>query len=222
MISEMNTEVDLLRIKSIAEEFTIQSIGTTIPKNMCFLTCYPLLLFLKIRGVDASLNRGEYNNDKYKKAHHYWLNLDEYKGIILDPTIRQFEENIEPVYIGKITHNYTLDIHPFNAWFSVTYNIWEKPLLDTHNIIPLPPEIKQKAILYNLKAAIVLNNEIEQMATGSKEKFMQWDLVMDYFSAINTFLINKLKNDVNFINDLKSVLSEGFNNLLSKAIDSKA
>ena len=45
----------------------------------------------------------------YDGIRHFWLIVNGYENIIIDPTIRRFKPQIEPIYIGSLTSEYTAD-----------------------------------------------------------------------------------------------------------------
>jgi len=83
-------------LKATVARFTEPTIGDESPKNLCFCTCFPLLLFLKTNNINCSLTGGDYNGIR-----HFWLTVNGYDNVIIDPTIRQF----------KTHFNYKINFH---------------------------------------------------------------------------------------------------------------
>jgi hypothetical protein len=106
MIQSYIRKKDLIA-KNAAKWFTKKVLGKTSPKCMCFAICYPLSLLLESKQIKSSIKNGPYFLTPTKFTHHYWLQLDHGKKLILDPTIRQFEKNSPVVYLGIQTEKYS-------------------------------------------------------------------------------------------------------------------
>ena len=71
------TKEDKIRIKSLVKSFTDKSLGSNSPSGMCFLTCYPLSIFLTIKGIKNSIKIGSYETITNGSFHHSWINLED-------------------------------------------------------------------------------------------------------------------------------------------------
>ena len=208
------------KIKKIVNEFTSQAIGTVNPEGMCFLTCFPISILLDIEQVGNTISCGyAYRNNSL--VNHCWITLNN-EGIIIDPTIRQFDSNIESIYIGKINDNeVTKKYVPFNVtyqeWFVNTHKIWAEPLINKQpRTFIREPEFENKMILSNIKTATILYSYILKMeSTAQIMSSFKCDL---YYSPIFKFLKDKSESDNNFIFNLKNEMPQAFNLLLSKAL----
>lgn len=153
---------------------------------------------------------------------HIWLTLDN-EGTILDPTIRQFDYNMESVYLGKLTENevtkkYIPEKRLYEELFKSTYGIWKEPLIDKQPRTYIRPEgFEDKMNLLNIRTASVLYDYIEKIP--SNEVFIQKNKCKKYFSPIFTFLRDKLYSDKAFVDKLKNSMPNSFEALLSKALN---
>ena len=120
--------------KKLTEDFISESIKTEDPAGLCFATSFPLLIYLATKQIKSRLKTGkvpkEMPHDPNFKVDHYLLQIDS-DGTILDPTIQQFNKDVEPIYIGKpidseVTNKYKLCDLPINSWFQQTYDSWRK------------------------------------------------------------------------------------------------
>lgn len=152
---------------------------------------------------------------------HFWLGLDD-DGTIIDPTIRQFDEIIKTVYVGKvlcnnITRQFIQIESPIEEWFRPQYNLWAEPLIDRQprTYSERPKGFEDRINFLNIKTATVLYNYIEKAQL--KERIIETKKFKCYFSPIFKFLNDKANSDINFIDSLKDLMPEGFNLLLSKA-----
>lgn len=209
---------DIDTIKKIAEEFTSRTFGTEIPHNLCFSTCFPLSILLDSKQLKNSLTCGDYG-----AIRHFWLTLDS-EGTILDPTIRQFNKKIGPVYIGKLTENTTTEKFipikaSINEWFKPQYSIWAEPLIDKQprTCNDRPEGFEERMNLMNIRTATVLNNYIETMPL--KSEIIKTNKYKYYFSPIFKFLKDKSNADENFINSMQILMPKNFNLLVSNALD---
>jgi hypothetical protein len=91
------------KIKELVNEFTSQTFGTEIPEGLCFSTCFPISILLYIKQIKNTISCSEVPKNNSTLT-HVWLTLDN-EDTILDPTIRQFDPNMESTYIGKLSEN---------------------------------------------------------------------------------------------------------------------
>lgn len=190
-------------IKKLAEDFTSQSFGNSIPEDFCYTTCQPLSLLFEHLQIKHKLTPGKYEN-----LDHFWLTLDD-NVTILDPTFRQFETNWIGAYCdhpnkNEITKKYIaeeLEWQPLAL--ENAYDDWKKQLANTQEELSRIREM-------NVITAYVLDKEInkplDQLPENSK----------DYFRQISLFLQNKLHNDKGFIERLKQTKPRDFISFLEK------
>ncbi len=100
------SEDEKKRIEDLIKYITEETIGSNDPSGFGFSTSIALSIYLKVNNIDTSIQAGIYNN-----LNHFWLSLDNYPGVIIDATIKQFDSNQLPIYIGekyanKITEQY--------------------------------------------------------------------------------------------------------------------
>ncbi len=209
------SETEKNRIRGLVEKITKHSIGSEIPHGFCFSTSYALSIYFKIKELKHSIKGG-----KFKKIDHFWLSLDEYKDVIVDATIKQFDENQYPIYIGtknnnEITKQYVQEDHSFNDWCDL-YKTWCEPLLDENYTISRPQELKEKVVFNTFIAASILNSEIEQM--NSKIEFIRSYRYKFYFEPIYKGLSEKWSKNKKLINKLQNKLPDEFNRFLTKVM----
>lgn len=204
-------------IKKLAEEFTSLTFGNDIPYNFCFLTCFPLSILFDFRKINHTISCGDYSLNS-KNTPHVWLTLDN-EGIILDPTIRQFDMSLESVYIGKLTENYVPVAGTFKEWFDNSYQTWTAPLLNTLPRTPRTEGFEEITNLQNIKTASILYKYLG--ALGNSDEFIKNSKCKFYFTPIFKFLQDKINSDNSYINMLHSSMPKDFEILLSKALSSK-
>ncbi len=198
-------------LKATVARFTEPTIGEECPKNLCFCACFPLLLFLKINDMHCSLTGGDYNGIR-----HFWLTVNGYENIIIDPTIRQFKPQVEPIYIGSMTSEYTPDTTSFNETFLWAFKFWAEPILDRPRSHQVKPKwVEERTNFYNVKFAMVLNQEISQKKSETITMFHN-RLCKLYFGTILKFLKYKTQNDQDYIRNLRATLPQNFENLLNQ------
>ncbi len=198
-------------LKATVARFTEPTIGEECPKNLCFCACFPLLLFLKINDMHCSLTGGDYNGIR-----HFWLTVNGYENIIIDPTIRQFKPQVEPIYIGSMTSEYTPDTTSFNETFSWAFKFWAEPILDRPRSHRVKPKwVEERTNFYNVKFAMILNQEISQKKSETITMFHN-RLYKLYFGTILKFLKYKTQNDQDYIRNLRATLPQNFENLLNQ------
>jgi hypothetical protein len=212
-------QMDRDRIKEMVNEFTSQTFGAEIPEGLCFSTCFPISILLDMNQINNSISCGEAPNNNII-VNHCWLTLDD-EETILDPTIRQFDSNIESTYIGKlianeVTKKYVPVKTSYQEWFDTAYNIWAEPFIDKQpRTFQREPGYEDKMNKLNIKTATILYSYILEMA--SKDQFMSSFKCERYFSPILTFLKDKLNTDKNYIYSMTEDMPEGFNLLLLRA-----
>jgi hypothetical protein len=206
-------------IKKLVNEFTSQTIGLENPEGLCFLTCFPISILLEIHQIHNSISCGDApKNNSF--VNHCWITLDNEETII-DPTIRQFDSNMESTYIGKLEENkVTKKYIPINAhyqeWFVTAYNNWAEPLIGKQPRTYREPGFENKMNLINIKTAIVLYSYISKMET--KNQIMSSFKCYRYFSPIFKFIKDKSETDSKFILNLKDEMPKNFDLLLSIAL----
>lgn len=158
------TKEDRLRIKNLAENFTRSTLGETDPEHMCFTICYPLHLHLMNNGFNNSLSGGTYQNTS-----HYWLSLEDDDKTIVDPTIRQFNNNEPSVFIGEKPKDYP---DGSKYVFAESYQCWLNGLLGKRS--RLPEGFVEKLISVNLKALSILITETDPQIFSSHLQFKMY------------------------------------------------
>ena len=198
-------------LKATVARFTEPTIGEECPKNLCFCACFPLQLFLKINNIHCSLTGGDYNGIR-----HFWLTVNGYDNVIIDPTIRQFKPQAEPIYIGSMTSEYSPDTTSFNETFSWAFKFWAEPILDRLRSHQEKPKwVEERTNFYNLKFAMMLHQEISQKK--SETITMRHNrLCKLYFGTILKFLKAKTQKDQDYIRNLRATLPQSFENLLNQ------
>ncbi len=191
--------------------FTEPTIGDECPKHLCFSTCFPLMLFLKINDVNCSLTGGSCMGIR-----HFWVTLNEYDNVIIDPTIKQFNPLADPVYIGGLTNDYTPDDVLFNETFYWAFKFWAEPLLDRPRSHQEKPKwVEERTNFYNVKFATILYQEIARKPP-EKITIHHNRLCKLYFRTIFKFLKLKTEKDQDYIRNLKATLPQSFDELLNQ------
>ncbi len=199
-------------LRATVARFTVPTIGEECPKNLCFCTCFPLMLFLKINDVNCSLTGGDFNGTR-----HFWITINEYENVIIDPTIQQFKPLVDSIYIGPLTKEYTQDNAPFMETFLWAFKFWVEPILDRPRSHQEKPRwVEERTNFFNVKFAMILNQEISQKKSETVI-FHHNRLCKLYFRTILKFLIVKIQKDQDYIRNLQVVLPQAFEKLLNQA-----
>ena len=199
-------------LRATVARFTVPTIGEECPKNLCFCTCFPLMLFLKINDINCSLTGGDFNGTR-----HFWITINEYENVIIDPTIQQFKPLVDSIYIGPLTKEYTQDNAPFKETFLWAFKFWVEPILDRPRSHQEKPRwVEERTNFFNVKFAMILNQEISQKKSETVI-FHQNRLCKLYFRTILKFLIVKIQKDQDYIRNLQVVLPQAFEKLLNQA-----
>lgn len=191
--------------------FTEPTIGDECPKHLCFSTCFPLMLFLKINDVNCSLTGGSCMGIR-----HFWVTLNEYDNVIIDPTIKQFKPLADPIYIGSLTSEYKSDTVSFNETFYWAFKFWAEPLLDRPRSHEEKPKgVEERTNFYNVKFATILNQEISRK-NPAKIALLHNRLCKLYFRTILKFLKLKTEKDQDYIRNLRATLPQCIDELLNQ------
>lgn len=208
------------KIKDWVNEFISQTFGSEIPDWLCFSTCFPISILLDINQIKNTISCGVVPKNN-STVTHFWLTLDN-DGTILDPTIRQFDPNMESTYIGKLTENevtkmYVPEKRTFEEWFDSSYVVWTEPLIDKKpRTFQRQPGFEDKLNILNIKTATVLYSFISKMEANNQ--IMSSFKCQLYYSPIFKFLKDKSETDKYFIIKLKDEMPKDFNLLLSIAL----
>lgn len=213
------SETERNRIKRLVENITDHFVDYEKPQGFCFLTSYALSIYLKIKQVNCTLTGGKFNG-----RDHFWLKLNDYKDIIIDATIKQFEEYEleDPIYIdrkddNKTTKQYEEKSYCPNDWIHF-YGIWREPLLDKFYLIPRSEEFKEKTVINIFVTAAIINSEIEQL---EEEEFIKsYYSYKLYFDPIYQGLRDKWSKNEKIVKYLQNKLPEEFKRILTKALNS--
>ena len=208
------------RITELVNEFTKQTLGTEIPEGLAFSTCFPLSIFLDLHQITTSISCGEASKNS-SIVTHCWLTLD-HEGLIIDPTIRQFDPTMESTYIGKlsanaITKKYVPLKTSYQDWFASVYNIWAEPLIDKQpRTFKREPAFEDKMNMINIKTATILYSYILKMT--AKNECMSLSKCERYFSPIFKFLQDKSKIDKKYMLTLTEKMPKDFHLLFARAL----
>lgn len=195
---------------------TLESIGSAEPSGFCFSTSIALSIYLRINNINTSIEAGIYNN-----VNHFWLSLDNYPGIIIDATIKQFGSNESDIYIGKkelnkITEGYKQKSYDLIEWLNI-YGIWRESIIDRDYRIPRSDDFKEKVVINSFISAAIINYEIEQM--DHKIDFFDTYFFKFYFSTILQGLREKWSKNENVVKILLDNQQDKFEKLLNKALN---
>jgi hypothetical protein len=193
----LNTEKN--KINNLSETFKNYIHLDQIAQGFCFTVCYHLQFHLNVNGFNSSIVAGHYDSEG-----HYWLKLDDYNEIIVDPTITQFEnyKEIDKTYIGKSDKHKAYD---FQCEIILgARNIWKEKIIkeSLNNNLHL--------LIINLKAATKIINE-----NGAKiPKIKEYSAYYDDIKQILTELENKIH-----IDKLTSTLPKSFLDIKNKMLN---
>ena len=151
-------DINYKLIKEIAEDFVYQSYKNDIPDGYCFSLCYPLSVLFSLMGIEHEITFGKASKNNIELS-HFWINFVS-NGIILDPTIKQFNEAESSVFLGDIhknetTKKYIKIEHIGEEEFSQTLDMWADLLFQHNHRRPLPIDLENKLITLNIAAAEV-------------------------------------------------------------------
>jgi len=203
-------------LKTMVERFTNYSIGNINPKGFCFSTSFVLSIYLQSQNIANSIIEGSMNN-----APHFWIRLMEYEDLIIDATIKQYDESQPLIYVGKKTENditkeYIPVVSSFNEMVQM-YSNWCNPKRDQYDE-PRPTDLTRKLVLNNLINASILIFEIEKLNTSDKFNIVNSPLLKLYINPILRGLKGELINDEKLIGEIKKLVGQEFDVLLSKVI----
>ena len=152
----------------------------------------------------------------YNGIRHFWLTVNGYDNVIIDPTIRQFKPQVKPIYIGSMTSEYTPDTTSFNETFSWAFKFWAEPILDRPRSHQEKPKwVEERTNFFNVKFAMMLHQEISQKNPETITMHHN-RLCKLYFGTILKFLKAKTQKDQDFIRNLRETLPQSFENLLNQ------
>jgi len=176
-------------IKEIAEDFVFQTYKNEIPDGYCFSLCYPLSVLFSLLGIEHEITFGTAKKHNVEVS-HFWITLN-VNGIILDPTIKQFNHNESCVYLGDIQKNETtkrykiIDITQDEA-FPKTYDKWAELLFQDNKRRSLPVALEKNLITINVAASQVLFFYLDKY--GLKEILLKSTFGLSYFKPISFIL----------------------------------
>lgn len=210
------SEQEKANFVTLVERFTNYSIRNTNPKGFCFSTSFVLSIYLQSQNIGNSIVEGNMNN-----APHFWIRLMEYEDLIIDATIRQYDESQPQIYIGKksendITKEYITVVSSFNEMVQM-YSNWCNPKRDQYDE-PRPTNLTRKLVLNNLINASILFFEIEKLNTSDKFNIVSSPLLKLYINPILRGLKSEWINDEKLIGEIKKLVGQEFDVLLSKII----
>ena len=178
-------------IKEIAEDFVFQTYNNEIPDGYCFSLCYPLSILFSLMEIEHEITIGKSRKNNIELS-HFWITFDN-NGIILDPTIKQFNQNESSVYLGDIQKNETTNRYikienKGDENFPNIYELWANLLYQHKHRIPLPIDLEKKLITLNVAASQVLFYYINKL--GLKEMLLKSKYGLSYFKPIS-FVFNQ-------------------------------
>ena len=184
-------------LKEISEDFVSQTYQGQIPDGYCFSLCYPLSVLFTLMEIKHELTFGKSIKNNMEVS-HFWITLD-HNETILDPTIKEFNPNELPVYLGHIQENETtckyIKIEDIgDQVFSQTYELWAEPLLQNKPLMHLPEALENKLISFNVAAAYVLMSYIHKL--GLNQKLLNSGYAVSYFKPISAVLKNNYPIDL--------------------------
>jgi len=184
-------------LKEISEDFVSQTYQNQIPDGYCFSLCYSLSVLFSLMEIKHELTFGKSIKNNIEIS-HFWITLDN-NVTILDPTIKQFNPNELPVYLGQIQENETTSKYIKNKnigdqAFAQTYELWAAPMFQDKAIRQLPPNLENKFISFNVATAYVLMSYIHKL--DLKNKLLNCSDALSYFKPISAALINNYPIDV--------------------------
>ncbi len=185
-------------IKEIAEDFVFQTYNNEIPDGYCFSLCYPLSILFSLMEIEHEITIGKSRKNNIEVS-HFWITFDN-NGIILDPAIKQFNQNESSVYLGDIQKNETTNRYikienNGDEIFPNIYKLWADLLYQHKHRIPLPIDLEKKLITLNVTASQVLFYYINKLAL--KEMLLKSKYGLSYFKPIS--FVFKQKNLVDEI-----------------------
>jgi hypothetical protein len=209
------TEEEKNRIEDLIKYITEESIGSNDSSGLSLSTSIAVSIYLKINNINASIHSGIYNN-----YDHFWLSLDDYPGIIIDATIKQFDSNESPIYIGEkdangITKQYQSRCYDLIKWLNI-YCIWREPIIDKSYEVPRSDEFKEKVVIHSFTAASIINHAIDQLE--DKTVFFETYFFKFYFATIYQGLREKWSKNEKIVQILHDRQNDKFENLLKKAL----
>lgn len=176
-------------IKHLSSEFVKKSYGNENPEGYCFSICYSISVLFSLLNIKHEITVGTAKGNN-RTSVHFWLTID-LKGTILDPTIRQFDSKLEPIYLGHINSNTAIDEYTnirtlSGCEFKSAYFFWASPLFQSTDKIPITKELEYKLGLLNIKAAITNLYFIEKF--GVIEILSKSMYAKKYFEPIVTYI----------------------------------
>lgn len=176
-------------IKEIAEDFVFQTYKNEIPNGYGFSLCYPLSVLFSLLEIEHEITFGT-SKKHIVEVSHFWITLN-INGIILDPTIKQFNHNESSVYLGDIQKNETtkrykiIEISRDEA-FPKIYDKWAELIFQDNKRRSLPVALENKLITLNVAASQVLFFYMDKY--GLKEKLLKSNYGLLYFKPISYIL----------------------------------
>lgn len=181
MLQKIKPE-DKKKITNLCEEFLNLIPSNKSLQGFCFTICYPLSLYLSYKGFKNSLSLGSYDG-----IPHYWINLDSYDNIIVDPTVTQFESYLgnDKTYIDlKDSHYYQVDDF-INIRIQQARDCWKKKIPNNFDLL-----------VVNMKAALMVLNETKNTELSKTNQYEIYHQdIKEIIKSINKEqLINCLKS----------------------------
>lgn len=207
------------RIKGLVENITRHFDDFENPRGHCFSLSYALSVYFKMKYINCSIKGGKYDNSIID---HFWLSLNDYQDIIVDATIKQFEQSEKSIYIDPkslnvTTRKYNEKIYSLNDWLNL-YAIWREPIFDKFYLISRTQECKEDFVKKIFIAASIIYSEIEQLDSDDKTNFLQTYEYKFYFGPIFTGLRDIWSKDDKMVAYLLDKLPNEFQKILTKSL----
>jgi len=187
-----------------------------LPNHKCFCVSYPLSLYLNMyKNYENELICSFLNYPTLTTKLHYWIELN--TGVIVDITIDQFSNQL-PIDELPIVFNYNdsvnkpiLSAAEYKKWFKIYHKPLDKSIDSIKSLYRNLSTYLQddsnnlkELLRVNLKAAIVLNNEIDRRGIDINDKNRDdSEKYLEYFEFINYIRQESFKWE-----ELSSILAE--------------
>jgi len=167
-----------VELKLLCEKFTTDIYGQENPQGYCFSVCYSLSVLFKLLNFEHNLVAGNYKNKI-----HYWLELSSI-NMVLDPTIRQFENYNENVLLSNndsaiYKQNYSKIHMVEDERFTNAFERWANPLLNNTSSC-------QRFNLMNVKCALAFLSFVENL--NLLDALKELDYVKIYLEPIVSYI----------------------------------
>lgn len=211
-----NKKID--NLKKDIQKITSKSVGTESQRGLCFSTTFALSIYLESKKISNVIVGGKMNG-----FNHFWLKLRDYDDLIIDATIKQFDDSQNDIYIGKlsdniITRQYEIRNYSRKDWFNI-YALWCNPEYEIYGIKFRDKASFKRTVLNNLINASILLFEIEKLDISVRQEIYKSNLFYFYFKHIQTGIRGDWLGDEVLVKELNLKVKKEFSLLLSKVND---